>query len=319
MPRNAPAPKTRNLRPAHRGRRRLLRPAECTAARAGEPEEIDPEELDARVAWGVLKPEEVLPPKPAPEVDPVLTEGSRPPSATSRLSKTPCWPTHARGCLSTRTTTTCRRRCSTSPTRATRKIGVLEDPSLNYLGMLSPLVGVVKGQVNEFFPEDALFRKLGSEAAAGGLSQVQSKYHDSLTSGNADLVQKAGEMVESMAQEVGNYYSGAFLKRQKTLSVELGALVTTNSTVRRMLADGGLDNLNQIVTEYLGVPDPDEESLYKTLRVELEAELAGWIAYQTSSSRWLGVKEEEAKQASAEARSEATAAADRRNPKLDKQ
>jgi hypothetical protein len=278
---------------------------------------LDPEEIDIRVAWGILKPEEVLPPSALPEPEP---EAISPEEAQRRAVQVRqnalLADTRARVFINTHYNDL-QAALFDFATSASRRVAGLEDPSLNYLAMVSPLIGVVKGKVNDFFDEDAVLPKLGTEIANGATSFIYTKYSGSLTEDNANVMKKAGEMVETLAQEVGNRYSGAFLKRQKSFSTELADLIAGKGAPLKLLTDGGLDNLNQIVTEYLGVPDPDEESLYKQVRIELEGEFAAWLAYQQSTSRWIGVRQEEAQEARAEARSEASAAADRRNPKLE--
>ncbi|KYC37265.1 hypothetical protein WA1_47480 [Scytonema hofmannii PCC 7110] len=148
------------------------------------------------------------------------------------------------------------------------------DPS-DYWGLLPTLAGVIGTIVTSFIPGANVAVGTAIAVAVQGTVQTTATAETKEARGNAkDTAKKA---MREFAQKVEAGQAKAIKSLDEKISKEMTIIAATNDEVRSLLETGSDKALDEVVIDYLGIPNPSSKSPFGKVLEELQVTFAGWL------------------------------------------
>jgi hypothetical protein len=261
----------------------LLRPAR---EEARERARLD---AQARSAMGLkIEPEDEAPLPPLTPMGPLTLEQSR--KATALNQAIALIDTRARGFLNTHYDAV-QDAIRDFDDSAQERLAEMEDSAANLGDLQTTLFGAAASKLSGAFGEDLVGETMSK--ALGVASTVASAVQSRAMAVAADREAKAGtksksaakNVMQTLIKDMSNFQAAAFERGQQSVGRQLTRLIASDEGLRAQLeafADqtesGQRLQIDAVIVNKLGIPNPETSPLYLKVRMALETEFFGWAA-----------------------------------------
>jgi hypothetical protein len=168
-------------------------------------------------------------------------------------------------------------------TSAEQQIDELPGPPSAYAQLVPTLFGAVMGVVGARYPAEAIGKIIATAAASATVSGAATVASTQAGDDHEARQAAASQTMQALASSVGNSQAGLYTKARQALASELSLVAATEPESRMLLQEANRDAVDAVITGPLGIPHPDDLSLYADVREELDVPFHHWIQGQ----RWL--------------------------------
>jgi hypothetical protein len=181
---------------------------------------------------------------------------------------------------------------------AQERLDSMDEPAADLSGLQSTLFSTAAGKISGAFTEEAVGSKmnkalgLASTVASAAQSHSMAVSAKASSKSSGDLKSATKKMMQTLMKDMSNFQAAVFERGQQSVGKELNRLVATDAGLRARLeafadqTESGMRlEIDDLITNRLGIPNPDTTAMYLKVRTALETEFFGWAARSLTEAR----------------------------------
>ncbi len=181
---------------------------------------------------------------------------------------------------------------------AQERLDSMDEPAADLSGLQSTLFSTAAGKISGAFTEEAVGSKMNKALSLASTVASAAQSHSMAVSAKAsskssgDLKSAAKKMMQTLMKDMSNFQAAVFERGQQSVGKELNRLVATDAGLRARLeafadqTESGMRlEIDDLITNRLGISNPDTTAMYLKVRTALETEFFGWAARSLTEAR----------------------------------
>jgi hypothetical protein len=170
---------------------------------------------------------------------------------------------------------------------ADQQIDELPGSPTEYLALASNLFGGAMDVLASSFPPTAIGKKIAALAASAAVSGVKTIGAGRVGDTREARKNEARRVMQGLATSLGNKQAGIYNQARADLTAAL-YVAAMDPDIRLLLEDPSRVTIDAVISETLGIPHPDDWSVYADVRRKLDVPFHDWIQRERWRMQGLG-------------------------------
>ncbi len=171
---------------------------------------------------------------------------------------------------------------------AEEQIDAMPGTPSGHWGLIHTLFGAAMAILGARFPPVMIGKVIATQAASAVASGIGTAATTAVDDSRAAKKDNAREAMQKFATATGNAQAGVFAKARQAVGPNLTTLAASDDEARMLLENANTEGLDTLATAGIGMPHPDDVSVYADVREKMDVPFAAWIQKQNWLEEGLG-------------------------------